>query len=95
MAQWQKGVENEQTPLWKMYERGLEYQSRMGLRTSIPKNIDFYEGRQWPQPTESTKNLPRPVINIIKMICRSKRSAILSTPVKILYKSYSPITNVD
>ncbi len=95
MAQWQKGVENEQTPLWKMYERGLEYQSRMGLRTSIPKNIDFYEGRQWPQPTESTKNLPRPVINIVKMICRSKRSAILSTPVKILYKSYSPITDVE
>ena len=95
MAKWQKGVDGEETPIWKMYSQGLEYQSRIGLSAGIPKNVDFYEGRQWPQPTESTKNLPRPVINIIKMICRSKRSAILSTPVKILYKSYSPRTDVD
>lgn len=95
MAQWQKGLNYEETPLWKMYLKGVEYQSSLGLRTGIPKNIDFYEGRQWPSPTESTKNLPRPVINIVKMICRSKRAAILSTPVKLLYKSYSPKTDID
>ena len=67
----------------------------MDLRDKIPACVDFYEGRQWPSPTESTKNLPRPVVNIVKMICRSKKGAILSTPVKILYKSYSPFTDIE
>ena len=95
MAQWQKELKGEETPLWKMYLDGVRYQSTLGLRTSIPQNVDFYEGRQWPPPTESTKNLPRPVVNIVKMICRSKRASILSTPVKLLYKSYSPRTDTE
>ena len=85
----------ETTHLWKMYEYGLDYQIKTGLRYNIPKYVDFYEGRQWPAPTESTKNLPRPVVNIVKMICRSKKSSILSTPVKILYKSYSKNTDTS
>ncbi len=94
MAMWKRN-DGEITHLWKMYEDGLDYQIKSGLRLTIPKNIDFYEGRQWPAPTESTKNLPRPVVNIIKMICRSKKSSILSTPVRILYKSYSRGTDTD
>ena len=72
-----------------MYQDGLAYQGKIGLRDTIPNNIKFFEGNQWPTPTESTKNLPRPVINIIKLVCRSKKSAILSTPVKPIFKSYS------
>ena len=79
----------EETSLYKLYRDGLSYQIKIGIRDSIPKNIDFFEGRQWPAPTESTKNLPRPVINIIKLICRSKKSAILSTPVRPIFKSYT------
>ena len=94
MAMWKRN-DGEVTHLWKMYESGIDYQIKSGLRLSIPKCIDFYEGRQWPPPTENTKNLPRPVINIIKMICRSKKSSILSSPVRILYKSYSPRTDTD
>jgi len=85
MAQWQEKL----THLYKMYEDGVDYQSRIGIRESIPTSIKFFEGNQWPAPTESTRNLPRPVINIVKMICRSKKSAILSTPVKIRFKSYT------
>lgn len=81
--------------LWKMYQRGIEYQSSIGMRENLPKYVRFYEGKQWPDATESTKNLPRPVVNIIKMICRSKKSAILSTPVKILYKSFSDGGNIE
>ena len=79
----------EETYLYKLYKEGLEYQIKIGIRDSIPRNIDFFEGRQWPAPTESTKNLPRPVINIIKQICRSKKAAILSTPVRPVFKSYA------
>lgn len=95
MAQWQKNVEFTTTKLWQDYEKSLLTQVVSDIRQSIPKCVDFYEGRQWPSATESTKNLPRPVVNIIKMICRNKKGAILSVPVKILYKSFSPCTDVQ
>ena len=94
MAMWQEEI-REQTHLWKMYQRGMEYQAVCGMRHKIPEFINFYEGRQWPLPTENTKNLPRPVVNIVKMICRSKKSSILSTPVRILYKSYAQSDSTD
>lgn len=95
MAKWQEKLNPDETFLWQDYQNALDYQARTGLRNKIPSFVDFYEGRQWPLPTESTKNLPRPVVNIIKMICRSKKGAILSTPVKVLYKSFSPYTDVE
>ena len=49
----------------------------------------FKEGDQWPAPTERTKNLPRPVLNIIEMIVRSKRSSVLDQPVSIVYRQGS------
>ena len=84
-----------ETPLWSDYQNALEDQIRSGLRDKIPTCIDFYEGRQWPEATESTKNLPRPVVNIIKMVCRQKKGAILSSPVKISYKSFSPNADME
>lgn len=95
MAQWQGEQLTKVTSLWNLYERGIELQSFLGLRENLPLFVDFFEGRQWPSPTPSTKNLPRPVVNIVKMICRSKKSAILATPIRIHYKSYSPLTDTE
>lgn len=95
MAQWQKQLSDNETLLWKLYQEGIEQQISLGIRQSIPTYVDFFEGRQWPLATQSTKNLPRPVVNIVKMICRSKKAAILNTPVKILFKSYSPMVDID
>ena len=81
--------------IWERYEYGLEYQTGMGIRKSIPEYVSFYEGKQWPAPTKNTKNLPRPVINIVKMICRLKKSAILSTPVRIIYKCGDKSVDTD
>lgn len=81
--------------IWERYEGGIEYQNSIGLRRLIPEYIRFYEGKQWPEATRNTKNLPRPVINIVKMICRNKKSAILSTPVRILYKSQDRRVDTD
>ena len=77
----------EVTALWECYRNGKAYQDSSGLSKKIPLFVKFFEGDQWPAPTENTKNLPRPVINIIKMICRNKKSAILSTPVKLIYQT--------
>ncbi len=85
---------NTAEEIWSQYEKGIEYQERIGLRRNLPTYVKFYEGDQWPAPTKNTKNLPRPVINIIKMICRNKKAAIVSSPVRILYKSNDPNVNV-
>ncbi len=95
MAQRQENLSRETTKCYRLYKEALQNQAMTGLREKIPECVDFYEGRQWPQPTESTKNLPRPVVNIVKMICRAKKGAILSTPVRIQYKSHSPLIDVD
>lgn len=85
----------ENTSLWEDYQNGLAYQASAGLSTKLPKFVKFYEGDQWAPPTKNTKNMPRPVINIIKMICRNKKSAILSVPVKLVYKADDKFTDVD
>ena len=79
--------ENDVTSVWEDYRRGVAYQENIGLARNLPIFVDFYEGRQWPAPTENTKNLPRPVINLIKMICRNKKSAILSSPIRLTYRT--------
>lgn len=88
-------VEKETTTLWDDYQNGLSYQASTGLSKKLPKFVKFYEGDQWPAPTKNTKNLPRPVVNIIKMICRNKKSAILSTPVKIVYRAEDSMADVE
>ena len=95
MAQRQENLGRETTKCYRLYMEALENQAMTGLREKIPECVDFYEGRQWPRPTESTKNLPRPVVNIVKMICRAKKGAILATPVRVQYKSYSPLIDVE
>lgn len=86
---------NETTSLWDDYQNGLSYQASTGLSKKIPMFVKFFEGDQWAAATKNTKNLPRPVINIIKMICRNKKSAILSTPVKIIYRAEDETADVE
>ena len=83
------------TSLWDDYQNGLSYQATSGLAKNLPAFVKFYEGKQWPEPTKNTKNLPRPVVNIIKMICRNKKSAILASPVKIIYKAEDYMADVE
>lgn len=85
----------EVTELWDLYQNGLSYQGTTRLSEKIPQFVKFFEGDQWPAPTKNTKNLPRPVINIVKMICRNKKASILSGKVKIHYESDDANANVD
>ena len=85
----------ETTQLWSDFQNARAYQTNIGLTQKIPLYVRFYEGDQWPKPTKLTKSLPRPVINITKMICRSKKSSILSTPVKLVYQADDDTVNVE
>lgn len=90
-----KYTESDVTSLWEDYQNGLSYQASSGLSKNLPKFVKFYEGDQWAAPTKNTKNLPRPVVNIIKMICRNKKSAILSVPVKIVYRAEDDTADIE
>ncbi len=72
---------------WERYEHGRDYQSSIKMTTRIPRCVDFYEGRQYPPMTMASKDIPRPVTNFVKMICRSKKANILSTTVRCVYRS--------
>ena len=83
------------TLLWRDYQRGLDYQVQSGLAKNVPEFVRFFEGKQWPAPTKLTRNLPRPVVNIIKMFCRNKKAAILSSRVRIVYSTPRPGVDVE
>lgn len=88
-------VNEETTTLWDDYQNGLSYQASSGLSKKLPEFVRFYEGKQWAAPTKNTRNLPRPVVNIIKMICRSKKSAITAAPVRIIYRAEDETVDVE
>jgi hypothetical protein len=79
--------DTEVSSLWKLYEIGRGYLSSMGLSDKLPLYNRFYEGSQWPAPTRATKSLPRPVVNFVKMIVRSKKSFILASKARIHYEA--------
>ena len=87
------GATVEQLNDW--YKDAVAYQTGLGLTTSIPQCVKFYEGNQWEAPTKATKYFPRPVVNIVEMNCNNKKSQVLSSPVKIVYKSEDNAANVE
>lgn len=72
--------------IWNDWQKGLEYQKKLNLKETCEQCVDFYEGRQWPSVTERTKNMPRPVINIVKFIVNGKKANILSSKISMVYK---------
>lgn len=81
--------------IWKEYEHGRSYQATLGLDRLIPLCVDFYEGRQWGKVEKGTENFPRPMVNFVKMIVDNKRANLMSSPLKILYKSDNPTAETD
>ena len=79
------GATIEQINKW--YKDGVDYQASLELNKTIPECVRFYEGDQWAKVTKNTKMFPRPVVNIIEMNCNNKKSQVLSSPIKIVYKA--------
>lgn len=73
--------------LYRLYQKGMDYTLELGLDAKIKKNVAFYEGDQWAPATEATRAMPRPVVNIVRFICRNKRAMLTSVPIKLVYSS--------
>lgn len=78
--------EEKAKKFWNDWQKGLEYQKKLNLKETCEQCVDFYEGKQWPQATERTKNMPRPVENMIEFIVNNKKSNILSSKISVVYK---------
>jgi hypothetical protein len=81
--------------IWEQYQNGKAYQATIGLDSVIPLCVDFYEGRQWGKVQKDTENFPRPIVNFVKMIVDNKRANLMSSPLKIVYKSSNPNSRYD
>lgn len=75
----------EASKVWKDHENWQGYLATKGLTKNIPKWNDLYEGRHWGVVTDSTKNMPRPTMPMVKMIVNTKVSNIASGDVEIKY----------
>lgn len=73
--------------IWNEHKDGKSYQKTIGIESSIPLCVDFYEGRHWGKISDKTKTLPRPIFNQIEMIVDSKDAGILATPLKVVFSS--------
>ncbi|MFC5775154.1 hypothetical protein [Ectobacillus antri] len=71
----------------KQYKDVLEYKRSMGFLTKWAEHERFYAGDQWPAPTERTKNLPRPVFNIVQRIVDHKVASVMSENIKMVFSA--------
>lgn len=53
--------------------------------TKWPEYERFKAGDQWPPPTERTKDLPRPVFNIIEQIQAHKVASVMNENIKMVF----------
>jgi len=75
------------TTIWEEFEEGVRYADNMGFTKEFPKITEYKEGKQWPAPTNNTKNLPRPVFNITKMFIDRKRANVTNQTMSINFKA--------
>ena len=95
MAKSKKKIGSTCEEIVKWYEDGKAYQNSIGITKSMPECVRFFEGDQWAPVTKDTKHFPRPVVNIIEMNINNKKSQVLSSPIKIVYKSENRNADVD
>lgn len=80
-------VENE-------YKEGISYKKQMGFLDKWAEYERMRSGDQWPRITERTKNLPRPVFNIIRRIENHKVASVMNENIKMVF-SASEITDEE
>lgn len=83
MSLWKKSESPEATDEWKLYERGVAYNRRLGLYETVDEAEAFFAGDQW--RGVDAGGLPTPVFNIFKRIGNYFISQILSQRVKLQY----------
>lgn len=74
-------MREQQTLEWQQYQRGIDYNHKIDLYSTVDKNEAFYAGDQW--RGVQAKGLPTPVFNFFKRIINYFIASILSQNIKI------------
>lgn len=69
------------------YKEGVNYLRRVGYLKKWPEYERFKASDQWPAATQRTRNLPRPVFNIIEMIEDHKVANVMSEQINMIYST--------
>ncbi|MFY0760197.1 hypothetical protein AB1K32_15105 [Metabacillus dongyingensis] len=69
----------------KQYKDGLAYKKQMNLLSNWAEYERFKAGDQWPAATDKTRNLPRPVFNIIKQVINHKVASVMNENIKMVF----------
>lgn len=81
---------------WEDYERGKEYNTRLGIFEKVSKNERFYRGDQW--RGINANNLPTPIFNIFKRVIDYYISNIMSDATVLHYSGLregSKVSNAE
>ena len=75
-----KTPENER--IWKEYEKGLDFNAKIGLDETVKTNENFFVGKQW-EGIEAN-GLPTPVFNFLKRVVLFTVSSVAASSVKLI-----------
>ena len=81
-----------ETKIWKEWESCKRYQEKKGYTSFFPYIEKFKAGDQWPAQTKKTKNLPRPVFNIVDMFISRKRADIVNQNFIVTFRPAESLT---
>ena len=76
-----KGIALTPDAVWKMYERGMLFNSNINLNETVRVNENFFIGKQWEGVISN--GLPTPVFNILKRVALFTVASITSDNIKV------------
>jgi hypothetical protein len=88
MIQLASQVQNE-------YKDGLAYKKQQGYLDHWSTYERFRAGDQWPKATDRTKDLPRPVFNVIDQIQSHKVSSVMNENIKMVFSAMETAPQID
>lgn len=69
------------------YKEGLSFKKQQGYLNDWAEFDRFRSGNQWPKATNRTKDLPRPVFNVIDQIQGHKVSSVMNENIKMVFSA--------
>ena len=75
----------ETTDIWKLYEKGKEYNESVSYYSTIKTNDRFVDGNQWEDV--KANGLPTPTFNQFKRVINHFIAFLISRPIKVQYIS--------
>jgi polyhydroxyalkanoate synthesis regulator phasin len=81
------GLLEQASKIENQYKEGINYKKKMGFLDKWAECERFKAGDQWAAPTPKTKNLPRPVVNIIAQTENHKISSVMNENIKMVFSA--------